>query len=57
MSAVAVAAMILPPSHFPGVAAEIRPRNVMVMAEFGTPDAAETALGLVYAGIIARIAG
>jgi len=43
--------MVFAPARFLGIAAKIRPRDMMMMAKLSAPYAAETALSLVYAGI------
>ena len=67
LGAIAVAAMVFAPSHLPGIAAEIRSGDMVVMALvcwprsdkhrglFGAPHAAEPALRVVDAGIGVRI--
>ena len=54
--AVADAAEILAPGRFLGVAHEIRPGNVVVMAEFAPAQAAEVGFSAVGAGIVDAVA-
>lgn len=47
--------MILAPSHFPAIGAQIRAGQVMVMAHFRPADAGEKAFRLVRASAFRRI--
>ena len=49
------AAVVLAPSHFGGVGAEISAGNAMMNADLSAADAREEQLGLVCAGLAVRI--
>ncbi len=49
---VRLAAVILPPSHFKGVAEQIAPADVVLLAHLSAAQAAEVALSLVCAGSV-----
>ena len=49
--------MSLPPRHLPGVEAQVRPADVVVLADLGPAQAREERFGLVGACLVGGVSG